>query len=208
MVAPDIQSKQDELFTDLDNLAANLSTSSLQFGWKANELWNLVQEDFMAQSDGKEKKALTAFIDLVQQREGHLMDGRKVVADRFRIGKYIPESMYNDICSASVDASGKKIEPTYHQIRACVMTAKFGELDEAKTSAMVNWCIGNSWPSVVDIRIQRGIIDPKLKVDPAERHYKVFVKLAQTIMLEKPEGSPAWLSAKNVVDTWSASPKA
>jgi hypothetical protein len=197
MVTPVFDSavKKEELFAQLDSMAANLSQTSLQFGWVAMELWNLTMEDFLQESEGKEKKALGAFITVVQEREAKDIDSRKTVADRIRIAKFVPRKIYEKMVSASGG-----IEPTYHQIRACIFTS-FGELDEPKTGAMFDWCVANKWPAVADIRIQRGVIDPRVAVDPKERHFKQFVKLSQTIMAEFPSG-PIYECAKCVLDTW------
>jgi hypothetical protein len=189
--------RQEELFTRLDGLAANLSKASLEYGWTASELWNAVMEDFVEQAGGKVKKALGEFITVVQQRESKDIDKRSTVAERLRIAGYIPRTMYEDIVAAS-----EGYKPTFHQIRGCVITNGL-ELDQVKTSAMLDWCVSHKWPPVTDIRIQRGILDPKAAVDPAERHFKIFVKLSQAIMAETDPSSERYVVAKTVLDLWT-----
>jgi hypothetical protein len=190
------QDRQEALFSQLDDLAKTLSVSSLQFGWVAVELWNVVQEDFISQADGKEKKALTAFIDLIHERESKEIESRKIVAERIRIAKYVTRETYSAIVSGS-----NGTEPTFHQIRACVFT-QGQELEKEKTTAMIDWCVSHNWPSVTDIRIQRGVIEPTLKVDPAKRHFSTFVKLAQCVMADSGEGTERYNVASTVVELW------
>lgn len=198
MVAPDIkETREQELFSQLDVLASNLSKSSLQFGWVASELWNVVQEFFMEQAGGKEKKALGLFISHVQERESKDIESRKIVSDRLRVARYIPRDVYGKI----VEGSGG-IEPTYHQIRTCIVSSG-SEMDTVKTDAMIDWAIAHQWPPVADIRAYHETLDPKEKVDPLSRHYKLFVKLSQTIMAESTEGSERYLAAEGVFNCWA-----
>jgi hypothetical protein len=201
MATPDIQATQEELFAELDVLASNLSTSRLQFGYTAMKLWNVVMEEFMEQTGGKEKKALGAFIDLVQEREAKDIDSRSTITDSIRVAKAIPETLYNKIVEKSVDDNGNHIKPTFHQIRTVVFQ-KGNEVDTEKTGAMIDWCVAHKWPPVADIRIYRDVLDPKVKVDPADKHYRAFVKLSQTIMVESPEGSERYNAAKTVLEVW------
>jgi hypothetical protein len=188
--------KEQELYTQLDTLAANLSSSSLQFGWVAIELWHMKQEEFMEHAGGNDRKALTLFITHIQERESKDTEARKTISDRIRIGKYISHEAYDQIVAASGG-----VEPTYHQIRAVIFTDK-GDVDETKTNAMIDWCVARGWPSVADIRIQRDVIVPKVAVDPAAKHFKLFVKMAQTIMADTVEGSPRFNVAKAVLELW------
>lgn len=201
-VAPDVTpvsdtfDKEQELYTQLDTLAANLSSDSLQFGWVAMALWNVKMEDMMEEAGGKEKKALGLFISHIQEREAKDIEKRKTVADRIRIGRYISQEAYEQI---SIGSGGYR--PTYHQIRAVIFT-KGGEMDEVKTSAMIDWCIANQWPTVADIRIFRGVLEPKAAVDHTERHFSLFVKMSQTIMAETDGASERHIVAKAVLDLW------
>jgi hypothetical protein len=199
MVAPviDTNEQEQELLAQLDIEAKNLSSSSLKFGWLAMDLWHLKQEDFMEEAGGKERKALGAFISVIQEREGKDIDSRKTVSDRIRIAKHIDRETYGVIVAGSGG-----YEPTYHQIRACIFTEGL-ELDHVKTDAMIDWAVANKWPVVADIRDHRGVIDPQVAVDPMERHYKIFVKLSQTIMAETTPGSERYNAAKAVLDCWS-----
>ena len=192
----ELHDTEQALYEKLDSLASNWSQSSLEFGWTCAELWHVVQEDFMGQADGKEKKALTLFINHIQEREADKIDARSTVADRFRIARFIPRETYDAIVTGS---SGT--QPTYHQMRACIFTS-FGELDKEKTDAMIDWAVNNNWPAVADIRIYRGVVDPKVKVDPATRHWQMFVKLSQSVMADSGEGHPRYNVAKAVLDQW------
>jgi hypothetical protein len=190
---------QEALFVELDTLAASLSQNSLQYAWKADELWRVSYEEFMEQSGGKEKKALGAFIGVVQEREAKDILQRSTVAERLRVGKFCTRTQYAKI----VEVSGG-FEPSFNQIRRCIITNNNGEFEKGMTDEMVGWCIDNQWPTVADIDIHRSVVNPGTKkaVDPKERHYAQFVKLAQIIMEEATAGSPRYDAAKAVFETW------
>lgn len=199
-IVPSDGTKENELLVKLDSLATDLSKGSLEFGWTANELWQMTIEDWMEYANGKEHKAYTLFINFLQDREAKEAADRKTIAERVRVCRFIPRGLYVQLAAAS------KYEPTFHQIRACVFTLKDGSPDKAKTDQMINWCISNGWPSVPDIRIQRNVVDgvSKIKVDIVERRRNAFARTAQAILATEPEGSQWWTLAHNVFETWMA----
>lgn len=193
----DTTEAEQTLLNKLDTLALDLSKNSWEFGWTADELWHVVQENFLQESGGKEKKALGAFINFLSEREAKENEARNTIATRIRVARFVPRVNYGKIVVAS-----KGIEPTFHQVKN-VIFQKAGELDATKTNAMIDWCIANQWPAVEDIRIQRGVIDPKVAVDPKERDFKRFVKLAQVVAVENPSG-PRNDVAVAVIAAWKA----
>jgi hypothetical protein len=195
--------KEQELLLKLDTLAADMSETNFEFGWTAEELWHVTQEDFMQENDGKERKAYSAFITLVSQREAKDIESRNIIGDRIRVARFVPRDVYAKIEGASLDAQGNKISPKFHQIRNCLFV-KGSNVDEGKTEAMIDWCVQNQWPPVADIREHRGVVDPKVAVDPVAKHKSLFVKLSQKIMAEVPEGSVWYNVSKVVFEAWKA----
>jgi hypothetical protein len=198
-VKADTTDVEQALFARLDTLASDMSNSRLEFGHVALDLYRVVFEDFMEQAGGKQKKALTKFINLVHERESKEIDARKTVVEAIRIAKFVPRKSYELIVKNS-----DGYRPTFHQIRAIVFTLTNGELDEAKSGAMIDWCVENKWPPVADIRAHREVIDPKPEsgVDPKEKLFGSFVKMSQHVMEQFTEGGEEYNCAKNVLETW------
>lgn len=197
VMAPTADDIQNDLLNRLDACASNLSQSSLEFGWVAAELWEYVQEDFLEASGGKEKKALSAFTSFIQEREAKDIETRGIVSERLRIARHLTRSKYGAIVSASGGT-----EPTFHQIRACIFS-EGQDLNAGKTNTMIDYCISHNWPPVADIRTYRGVVDPKQKVAPEERRWKLFVKMSQKIMAETDPSDGHYKAAKTVLDTWT-----
>jgi hypothetical protein len=151
----------------------------------------------MQAADGKEKKALTLFISHVHDREQTVLDARSTVADRFRVGRFIPRTTYDKI------VEGGGIEPTYHQIRACIFTNQ-NELDPDKTNTMIDYAVANSWPTVEALREYRAVLDPKASTDPVQMHWQKFVKYSQIVMRDVDPGTPHYVAAEGVFKLWAS----
>lgn len=195
--------KQNELLEKLDAEAAQMSSSNLEFGWICEELWRATYEDFMNMADGKERKALSYFLNVVQERISKDIENRKTVADRFKIARYFPRKNYEKIVA---DSNGYR--PTFNQLRSLIITDDSGELDRKLTHEMIVWCIQHDWVGIRDIRAQRNLLAPKkVRIPPEERHWANFVKNAQAVMTDVAADHPHYVAAKAVVDLFKAEMK-
>jgi hypothetical protein len=184
---------------EIDKLASDLSSGSLELGWAIQDLYHMVFEDFMEAAGGKPRKALVEFLTFIQEREAKDVASRSIITERFRIAECLPRKNYDKIVAAS---GGYK--PTFNQIRSVIMT-KDGTLDVEKTEQMIDFAVENQWPAVLDIRAYKNKLEPeKVKVNPIEKRWDNLRKVAVQVVGDYAADSPRAKAAQSVLDVWKS----
>jgi hypothetical protein len=162
--------ESEQILEALDNLVKLGSETALEFGWLANQYFEIEKADLVAEF-GSEDAALHEAITFIHDREAEYIVARSTVADRMRVTRYMTREKYLDI----VDETHR--HPSFHQLRACLVTDKSVVVKD-KTDEIVSWCVFEGWPTVAEIREHRDGKDP---ATIETKHWNRLVKCALVV---------------------------
>jgi hypothetical protein len=161
------------ILESLDNLVKLGSETALEFGWLSNQYFD-AEKPALISEFGTEKAALHETISFIHDREAAYIVARSTVADRMRVCRWMDREKYNDIVAET------GTHPSFHQLRACLVTDENGINDDA-CEEMLQWCVTYNWPTVAEIREHR---DGKDETEPEDKHWNRLVKMAKTVSLD------------------------